>query len=135
MDAKDIESRLRSFFAANHHDAVAVYLFGSVARGTCGKDSDVDLGILYAKSPPPTLEGMPFALESELEALLGATVQAVVLNDAPPDLVHRVLRDGRILLDRDRGARIRFEVRAQNEFFDFEPFLKMYRQKSLSRHD
>jgi hypothetical protein len=42
--------------------------------------------------------------------------------------VHRILRDGKLLLDRDPPARIRFEVKARNEFFDLEPFLRRYRQ-------
>ncbi len=135
VSSAEIESRLGNFFSANPHDAVAVYLYGSVARGTCGTDSDVDLGILYARDPPLTLEGMPFNLEAELETLLGRPVQIAILNRAPPDFLHRVLRDGRIVLDRDRAARIRFEVRARMEFFDLEPYLKMYRQKSLNRDD
>jgi hypothetical protein len=45
-------------------------------------------------------------------------VQLVVLNRAPADLVHRVLRDGVLLLDRDPGARIRFEVRTCNLYTD-----------------
>jgi len=51
----------------------------------------------------------------------------VVLNDAPVDLRARVLRDGRLLLDRDRAARIAFEVRTRNEAFDLEPILARYR--------
>jgi hypothetical protein len=66
-------------------------------------------------------------MEGDLERLLGRPVQIVVLNTAPSDLVHRVLRDGKMLVDRDRAARIRFEVRARNEFFDLEPVRQRYR--------
>jgi len=52
----------------------------------------------------------------------------IVLNRAPTDLVHRVLRDGRLLLDRDPSKRIRFEVRKRNEYFDLEPALRRYRE-------
>jgi len=52
----------------------------------------------------------------------------VVLNRAPVDLVHRVLRDGILLLDRDPSGRIRFEVRARNEYFDLLPHLRRYRR-------
>jgi len=45
------------------------------------------------------------------------------LNDAPPDLVHRVLRDGRLVLESDRTARVRFEVSARNAYFDVLPTL------------
>jgi len=38
-----------------------------------------------------------------------------------------VLRDGRLVLDRDPGARIRLEVRARNEYFDLEPIGRLYR--------
>jgi hypothetical protein len=67
-----------------------------------------------------------------LERTLGQTVQVVVLNNAPPDLIHRVLRDGRLLLDRDRAARIRFEVRARNEYFDLLPTLNRYRRRETA---
>jgi hypothetical protein len=46
------------------------------------------------------------------------------------DLAHRVLRDGLLLLERDRSARIRFEVRARNEYFDLLPHLRRYRRKA-----
>ena len=59
--------------------------------------------------------------------MLGVPVQVVALNHAPVDLVHRVLRDGKLLVDRDPSARIRFEVRARNEFFDLKPILDRYR--------
>ena len=53
--------------------------------------------------------------------------QVIVLNHAPVDLVHRVLRDGKLLVDRDPSARIAFEVRARNGFFDLKPVLDQYR--------
>jgi predicted nucleotidyltransferase len=128
MDATRIESELRSFFASNPGDAVAVYLYGSVARGTAREGSDVDVGVLLEKDPPRTLRGMKLDLEADLESLLEVPVQLVVLNRAPPDLIHRILRDGKLVLDRDRSMRIRFEVKARNEFFDLQPILRRYRR-------
>lgn len=68
------------------------------------------------------------AIESELECLLGRPVQVVALNRASPDLIHRVLRDGRLVLDLDRSARIRFEVRSRNQYFDMAPVRRLYRR-------
>jgi predicted nucleotidyltransferase len=127
MDAASVEQALRAFFARGHREVVAAYLFGSVARGTPRAGSDVDVAVLYAEAPPVSLEGLPLDLEAELERLLGAPVQVVSLHRAPVDLVHRVLRDGRLLVDRDPSLRIRFEVRARNEFFDLQPVLARYR--------
>jgi uncharacterized protein len=128
VDATAVEARLRAFFEADPRGAVAVYLFGSAARGDAGPDSDVDIGILFAAMPPATLDAPQFAIEGELERLLGGPVQVVAVNRASPDLVHRVLRDGRLVLDRDRSARIRFEVRSRNQYFDMAPIRRLYRR-------
>jgi len=55
-------------------------------------------------------------------------VQLVILNTAPAELAHHVFRDGRLLVDRDPAARIRFEIRRRNEFFDLQPVLERYRR-------
>jgi len=123
-----IEGRLRDGLAATPDVVVAAYLFGSQARGTASSRSDVDLAILMREAPPRTLLGQPFELEDELHASLGIEVQLVVLNRAPPDLIHRGLRDGVLLLDRDPSARIRFEVSARNAYFDLKPYLDRYRE-------
>ncbi len=119
---------LRDHLAVQPEQLVAAYLFGSQARGTGGPHSDIDLGLLMRAAPPRTLLGQPFALADELTALTNHPVQIQVLNDAPVDLVHRVLRDGVLLVDRDPSARIRFEVRSRNAYFDLKPFLDRYRR-------
>jgi uncharacterized protein len=129
MPAGTIEQRLRDFFAAEDGEIVAAYLFGSVARGTAGARSDLDVAVLYEAAPPATLAGLPLDLERRLERLERRPAQIVVLNTAPAGLVHRVLRDGVLLLDRDPSARIRFEVRARNEFFDLQPIVARYRRR------
>jgi predicted nucleotidyltransferase len=128
MDATAIEARLRAFFEADARGAIAVYLFGSVARGEARAASDVDLGVLFEVDPKATLEAPQFTLEAELERVLKLPVQVVALNRASSDLVHRVLRDGRLVLDRDRSARIRFEVRSRNEYFDMARIRALYRR-------
>jgi predicted nucleotidyltransferase len=130
MSPEAITSRLKGHFAerADAEGIAAAWLFGSVARGTAGPRSDVDVAILYSKEPPPGLAGLGLSLEGDLERLLGLQVQVVVLNRASVDLVHRVLRDGVLLVDRDRSRRIAFEVRSRNEFWDIEPFLRRYRR-------
>ena len=130
MDRAAIEAALRDFLTSERQGIVAAYLFGSVARGTPRGDSDVDVAVLFEVPPPATLEGLPCRLEDHLTDLVKAPVEVVALNTAPPDLVHRVLRDGRLLVDNDPSRRIRFEVRARNEFFDLEPILSRYRGTS-----
>jgi hypothetical protein len=74
-----------------------------------------------------TFDAQPYALEDELERTLGRRADLVALNDAPVDLRSRVLRDGRLVFEADRAARIQFEVRTRNEAFDLEPIQRRYR--------
>ncbi|MGB5295181.1 MAG: nucleotidyltransferase domain-containing protein [Thermoanaerobaculia bacterium] len=132
MNPQRLEQRATQVLDSADDRLLAAYLFGSVARGADSASSDVDVGILLRTAPSGELNDLRFALEGDLERALGRTTQVVVLNNAPPDLVHRVLRDGRLLLDRDRAARIRFEVRARNEYFDLLPILNRYRGREVT---
>ena len=122
MDREELRVRLSARLAAEPGVATA-YLFGSLARGDDHPSSDADVGVLFSSDPPRTLAGLHF----------DRRVQLVVLNRAPADLIHRVLRDGILLLDRDPSARIRFEVRSRNAYFDLLPILRRYRRLEPAR--
>jgi uncharacterized protein len=132
MDVADLAARVGAAVAPIPGVA-AVYLFGSVAAGTDTAASDVDLGILYESAPASRLDAGPLDLEGELERRLGRAVHLVVLNSAPADLRIRVLRAEHLLIERNRSARIRFEVATRNEFFDLEPRLLAYRAPRRGR--
>ena len=113
--------------------AVAVYVFGSVARGSAGPRSDVDVAVLMEEVPSATLMGPQLSIEGRLEQALGRPVDLIILNGASADLVHRVLRDGELVLERDRGRRVRFEVARRNEYFDLQPVRDAYRRMTARR--
>lgn len=121
----------------SHPDVVAAYLFGSAARGELRSTSDIDVGVLLDGPPNPssrprlTRSSLRADLQADLETAVRRPVDLVVLNHASPDLIHRVLRDSVLLVERDRSARIRFEVGARNEYFDVLPFLLRYREAAL----
>ena len=134
MDRSELIARLRACLAARSAGVVCAYLFGSLARGEGGAESDADVAVLLAAAPPPTLEeGLGLGLAGRLEEAIGRPVDLVVLNSAPVDLVHRALRDGVLLLDTSPSARIRFEVAARNAYFDLLPTLRRYRRASPER--
>lgn len=130
-EAVDPAAVVRSSFE-HLSDLVAAWLFGSAGRGTATPRSDVDVGLLLRASPPRTLEGCLFDVAFAIEERLGRPADVVILNDAPVDLVHRVLRDGHLVLERDRAARVRFEVRVRREYFDLLPVLRHYRRTSAA---
>lgn len=124
----DVREQIVQFFRGAPRGITAVYLFGSIARGDVSAASDVDVAVLFTSPPEPTLTGPVLTLEGELERRLRKPVDLTVLNTAPADLVHRVLRDGEVLIDFDRASRIRFEVDKRNEYFDLEPVRRRYRE-------
>jgi uncharacterized protein len=129
VDRERLTQEIAHVFAARHENAAAVYLFGSLARGDGRADSDVDVAVLYGKPVAPGMGGLKLDLAGDLEERLGRRVDLVVLDHQPPDLIHRVLRDGVLVQENDRSARIRFEVSARNEYFDVLPMLRRYRRQ------
>lgn len=127
--------KLREVLEA-HRDVVVAYLFGSAARGELRPSSDLDVAVLIsaanlAEKREATLASLQSSLQADLQEAAHRPVDLVILNHASPDLIHRVLRDSVLLIERDRSARIRFEVRSRNEYFDVLPFLARYREAAL----
>jgi predicted nucleotidyltransferase len=108
-------------------EVVAVYLYGSTARGSAGASSDLDLAFWRRTPSAATLGQQPYLMAASLEARSGREVDLIELNRAPADLVHHVLRDGIVLLDRDPAFRVRCEVAARAAYLDLLPVLHRYR--------
>lgn len=108
---------------------LAAYLFGSFARGTASEDSDLDIAVLFAERIDARLGGPLDDLRDAVERACRRPCDLIDARSAPADLVHRVLRDGKLLVERDRSARIAFEVARRNEYFDLLPYLRQYRRQ------
>ena len=128
MSPQEPVETVRAALSTRGLGLVCAYLFGSYARGESAPESDVDVAVLFEQDPPRNLAGLHLDLADDLSAAVGGPVDLVVLNRAPADLIHRVLRDGVLILERDRAARVRFEVRARNAYFDLLPHLRRYRR-------
>lgn len=131
----DIRARLDRVVERYSGDSrvVAVYLFGSFARGEEGPLSDIDLALLLN---PRTARAdlAPLALDYliELNSLLGTDeVGFVLLNSAPLTLRHEVVRTGKVLVDNDPEARLDLEVRTEDLYMDFKPALDAYDDELL----
>jgi len=99
---------------------VLAYLFGSLARGTAGPLSDVDVAVLFdRRCDAPGEHG---ELQDALSRALGSDrIDLVRLDMAPPPLRYRIIRDGRLIMCRDHGVRQGFETATVMQYLDFKP--------------
>lgn len=112
-------------FLARREEVLEAYLFGSHACESAEAHSDVDVAV-YVDSR--RLEDSPFGYGSDLAAALVSElrtneVDVVILNQAPPLLYHRVLRDGIRVFARDLASTTTREGRALSRFCDYVPQL------------
>jgi uncharacterized protein len=82
--------RERLLRVARRHGVTGVRVFGSMARGDAGPQSDVDLLIEVGPDPTPWFPG---GLVAELEELLGRRVQVVTERGLDELLRDRVLEE------------------------------------------
>ena len=75
---------------ARRHGVTRVRVFGSMARGDAGPQSDIDLLIDVGAEPSPWFPG---GLVAELEELLGRRVQVVTEHGLDALLRDRVLQE------------------------------------------
>ena len=75
---------------AHRHGVTRVRVFGSMARGDAGPDSDVDLLVDVGPNPSPWFPG---GLVADLEQLLGRQVQVITERGLDDLLRDRVLQE------------------------------------------
>jgi hypothetical protein len=109
--------------ALQREGVVAAMLIGSQARGTPGPLSDIDIAVWH----DPQLDSQSrFDLQLDIAGdatrILGTDeIDVMLLNNAPPLMRQRAIREGRRLVERDREERVRLETRAILEFLDTAP--------------
>lgn len=120
---------LRSYFA-RRADVVLALLFGSAARGQLGPLSDIDVAVLLPDAPDADacLDARLALVGDLMQVLHTDAVDVLILNRAPLTLRYAALRDGLLLHMRDKEAYVAFRVRTLNEYFDFEPMIRMHQR-------
>lgn len=137
MGTKEIDKVTQAVGAyfKNDDQVIAVYCFGSVAREDSQGASDIDLALLM-RGGFDYVGNFDYVLKAKgaLEDALGVSVDVVMLNHADPVLQYQVRRDGVVVLEKNRKARIEWEVRSRKLWFDLQPAHRLYADKMAKRY-
>lgn len=114
---------------------VSVYLFGSRAEGRAHRESDVDVAVLLDRSVYPSADArwdLRVRLTSEvIYALHHNEVDLIVLNDVPPTLGRKVVRDGLRVFCADAEADHAFARDVRLRAADLDIWLRRVRRVTL----
>lgn len=102
------DSLLREF-----PDALALYVYGSFARGNEWPDSDLDLAVLL---PPEQRIGDILTVAQRLSSGVGRAIDLVDLRRAGDVLRREVLADGKTLFSCNRAVVLAWEASAMSRY-------------------
>lgn len=129
MEKEEIIQKLKFYFQARPEIALA-FLFGSVARGQVGPESDVDVAVYFYETPDWATRVKQ--LWEDLETQLSAPVDLVILNNCAPGIAMSALR-GIPLSIKDRHLFQVYLMETSREAEDFNLFIEELYQLRLAR--
>lgn len=124
---QDEVTKIRNYFSQKP-ETVAVYLYGSFARGDAKKNSDIDLGIILLKKKHRPFHLPQAIFADELKKITKKKVEIQDLSACSLEFCHRVLSEGKLIYGKDNQTRIDFEVQIGKKYFDFKPYIEEYYQ-------
>lgn len=151
MDSNYIIQRLKPYFSEKE-GIVAAYLFGSRAGASSGAkpEPDIDIAVLLDETHASgdTLD-IKIKLAREIGELLKidylgsvnnrgkpnefGILDIVILNEAPPVLLHEVIKHNLLIFERDRKKRIDFEFYSELKYLDTIPLRKILWEDLVKR--
>lgn len=107
---------------------IFAYFFGSWVKGKTGLLSDIDIAVYLDEkiSPAEFFDLKLKLLGNFMDIFKTNNIDVVVLNDAPPLLSHRILKEGILIFSNNEKKRLEYEVKAVLKYLDWKPFLEKY---------
>lgn len=103
----------------SHPKVIAIYLFGSHAKGNATPLSDIDLAIIMDNPTPES--------EADIGSLSSPEIDVVLFHRLPLHIKHEVFKYGRELFVRDEEKLAEIKFRVMREYLDTS---RMYKRIS-----
>lgn len=116
-------------------DVVALYAYGSLAKGDLKPLSDLDFAILLNEefTSKQCFEKHLNLLDIFNQTFHTDEIDLIILNKAPLRFSHAVITKGKLLFSRDRGKIVDFFEHKQKLYLDFMHFRKQFDTVFLER--
>ncbi len=117
----ELNSRISKIMESikSHPDVIAIYLFGSHAKGEANPISDVDIAVILENPTPES--------EADIGSLSTPEIDIVLFHRLPLHIKFEVFKHGRELFVRDEEKLAEIKFRVMREYLDTSP---MYRRIS-----
>lgn len=117
---------------------LAGYLYGSVARGSARKDSDIDVAV-FLRDGARISPRFPAQLALKLERALRPAgekreVEVQILNETPVRFRFQVFKEGKRVFERSPRTRVMFETSSLKLYYDIKPFHDHYEHMRARRY-
>jgi len=130
-EREQIIAELKEFFR-ERKDVVFSYLFGSIAYNNYNSKSDIDVAV-FLKGKGDHFDKR-LELIVDLEKKFKRDADVIILNDTKSlFLKYFIIKEGVIVVDKDKDKRTEFEFRAMENYFDYLPISRMYDDAILSK--
>ena len=131
-DMRAETERILNYFT-KRPEVMALYIFGSFDTPFERADSDIDIAVLVSNENKKELDILKDEYYYASPSFSMRTIDIVTLNAAPTYLKHRILKTGRILIDKNPSLRKEFTARVVQEYFDYKPIEDLYFSKLKTR--
>ena len=126
----DIEkiNKIRNFIRKQKYIKLA-YLFGSYATKNQGYLSDIDIAFYLNPSlNKKQLFNKELFLRAKLNGILKTNklIDVVIMNEAPTTLNFKIIKNGKILFEKDKDIRVDIETRIMSKYLDRRYYDKRY---------
>lgn len=144
MDDSRIVHLFKAGVQANQvpSDIISLYIYGSAVKNRLRDDSDVDIAMLtkYHVDAIGRIE-----LIASVEAVATSILMGIGIRNetsvfdlrsrhASIEIVYNIVTTGVVFYSIDEEERIRFEISAMGQYFDFIPYLKKLREARYGQY-
>lgn len=131
MISKEQTERTRAYFA-KQSEIIAIYLYGSCARGTNNALSDIDIAVMVDRLDEQVSRQHLDFIGKMMEIFQTDNVDVQLLTSQTPPTLARDMIRGIVIYCHDDKKRVAVEAEILSRYQDFEPFLS-YQIMSMER--